>query len=157
MRECYYIAVDYLTYHDCFGISTQRVLKQSCEFRVSVWNMSALSVYQGRYNIPQGGEGQVDLCRFLQPLTCCTCLGLSFWSLCDNKKGEKNTRILNYNSKVKLKPWPSREWKLLLKLINNSSILILNNRNHNHDGIWLSDLNEHIVEPPVSNHSQCQA
>ena len=68
------------------------------------------------------------------------------------KKGEKNTRVLNYNSKVKLKPWPSHERKLLLKLVNNSSILILNNRNHNHDGIWLSDLNEHIVSrkrPPT--------
>lgn len=51
--------------------------------------MSTFAIYQCRDNIPQGREGQVDFGCFLQPLTCSSSLGLSFWSLFQTRLTEK--------------------------------------------------------------------
>ncbi len=57
------------THHNGFGVAAERVLQESGELGVPVGDVSTLPVHQGRDNVPQGGQRQVDLCCFLQALS----------------------------------------------------------------------------------------
>lgn len=57
------------SYHHGFGVSSEGILQQTGQFGVPVWNVCALAVDQGGDDVPQCGQGEVDLGCFLQALT----------------------------------------------------------------------------------------
>lgn len=56
-------------------------MQQTGEFGVPVWNVCALAVDQGGDDVPQCGQREVDLGRFLQALTGSSSLTLPLGSL----------------------------------------------------------------------------
>ena len=60
--------------HDRLGVSTERVLQQPSQFRVTIRDVSCLRVCQRRDNMAQRGERQVDLSGLLESVTRGTCL-----------------------------------------------------------------------------------
>lgn len=68
-------------YHHGFGVASQRILKESCKFGVTVGHMGTLAIHQCRDDIPQRGKREVDLSGFLQPLPRGSSFRLSFRTL----------------------------------------------------------------------------
>jgi hypothetical protein len=54
--------------HQCFRIPPERILQQSRQLRVTIGHVRALAVDQGRDDVSQRRQRQVDLRCFLQPL-----------------------------------------------------------------------------------------
>lgn len=65
------------SYHHGFGVSSEGILQQTGQLGVPVWDVCALAVDQGGDDVPQCGQGEVDLGRFLQALTGSSSLPLS--------------------------------------------------------------------------------
>ena len=55
--------------HHSLGVSTKRILEHSGELRVTVRDVGGVRVDEGRYNVAQGRQRQVDLGSFLQAIT----------------------------------------------------------------------------------------
>lgn len=72
-------------YHHGFGVSSQRVLQQACEFRIPVGHVCALPIHQSGDHVPQSGKGQVDLCGLFKTLPSGSCLTLPLGSLTSKK------------------------------------------------------------------------
>lgn len=68
-------------YHHGLRVSSQRVLQQAGEFGIPVGHVCALPIHQSGNNIPQSGQGQVDLCGLLKTLPSGSCLTLPLGSL----------------------------------------------------------------------------
>ena len=68
-------------YHHGLGVSAERVLQQTGQFGVPVRDVCAFAVHQGRDDVAQGGQGQVDLGGFLQTLACSARLPLPLRTL----------------------------------------------------------------------------
>lgn len=64
-------------HHDRLGVAAQRVLEETGELGVAVRNVRALAVYQGRYDVAQSGEREIDLGCLLQSNACGSRLGLT--------------------------------------------------------------------------------
>ena len=57
-------------HHECLGVPSQGRLEQSRELGVTVGDVLGFAVHQGRYDIAQGREGEVDFGCLFQSLSC---------------------------------------------------------------------------------------
>lgn len=71
--------------HQCACVSSQRVLQQPGQLGVPVGDVFGASVHQGRYDVSQGREGEVDLGGLAESLTSSTGLRLTLTSCQVNK------------------------------------------------------------------------
>jgi len=81
--DCFFVIVisrRYSRNHCRFGVSSKRVLKKSCQLRVSVGNMGWLSIHQSWDHIPQSWKRKIDLLCFFQSISLCMSLWLPFRS-----------------------------------------------------------------------------
>ena len=61
--------------HDCFGVATEGVLEQSGQLTVTVWDVGGLGIGEGRDNMAQRRQRQVDLRGFLESIARGSSLG----------------------------------------------------------------------------------
>lgn len=61
--------------HQSLGVTTERILQQSCQLRVTIRNVRRLWVRQGRDDVTECRQREVDLRGFLQPVSGSACLG----------------------------------------------------------------------------------
>ena len=65
------------TYHERFGVASERVLEEAGQLRVAVGHVRALAVGQRRDDVAQRRQAPVDLRRLAQPQTRRAALGLA--------------------------------------------------------------------------------
>ena len=74
---CVVVRVTTIGNHASLGVSSQRILQDTGQLRISVRDVGALGIGQATDHMAQGRQGQVNLGRLLEPVTGCASLALS--------------------------------------------------------------------------------